>query len=216
MKQTDILEHLHLSLENQTRLLQQIKLFEYSKRGIVIHKGQAVSGAFMVLAGKLRVFTYSPDGPEATLYTLGPGDTCVLTLNCLFNQLRYPAWVQASNNSAAALIPGDLYRDLFAEEESIRDITIEGLSTLVFRLMDELEEVHSCTLEQRLVRFLLNNASTDGWVHITQQELANHMGSSREVIARIAKGLSQQGLISTNRGKIHLINAEALARHTAP
>lgn len=216
MDTAQLLELLQLSPSNAKLLEHRTKQFVFDRPGPVIHKGQTVSGAFLVMEGQLRVYTYSPDGGEATLYLLRPGETCVLTLNCLFNDLRYPAWVEAVAKSRVALIPGDLYRQLFAEEANVRDATIEALSTLVFRLMDELEAVHHCNLEQRLARFLLNNASTDGVVPMTQQMLANHLGTTREVIARLMQGLNARDMITTGRGKVTLKNDAALAALLTP
>lgn len=216
MSESELVDFLRVSPPNARLLEHRAKRFAFKKDSPVIHKGQAVSGAYLVLEGELRVYTCSPDGAEATLYLLRPGDTCVLTLNCLFNDLRYPAWVEASANSRVVLIPGDLYRQFFAEEATIRDTTVKALSTLVFRLMDELEEVHTCNLEQRLARFLLNNASNDGVVQKTQQMLANHLGTTREVIARLMQGLTARGMVTTGRGKVAVKDAAGLASLMTP
>ena len=109
---------------------------------MVLRKGQAVSGAYFVLTGRLRVFTVAPNGTEATLYFIDPGETCVLALNCLFNDLLYPAWVQAETTTTIVLIPGPVYRTLFESEPVIQNLTVHALSTLVYRLMAELEQVH--------------------------------------------------------------------------
>ncbi len=195
------------------RELQQV---EFQRQTAVIHKGQSVSGAYLVLSGQLRVYTYTPQGTEATLYFIRPGETCVLALNCLFNDLRYPAWVEASPDTHVAVIPGSLYRRLFESEDAVQNLTVTALSTLVFRLMDELEQIHSCNLDQRLASFLLNNASDDGVVAMTQQILAGHLGTTREVIARLIQGFCADGLVSTKRGAVTIIDAERLSRVAAP
>ena len=102
------------------------------------------------------------------------------------------------------------------EEAAIRDTTIKALSTLVFRLMDELEEVHTCNLEQRLARFLLNNASGDGVIRMTQQAIASHLGTTREVVARIMQSLAADGLVVTARGKVTVQNEAGLAALVTP
>ena len=216
MTKPDLAQFVPLSPTNAALLQRRAKEFVFEEAGPVIHKGQPVSGAYLVMDGQLRVFTYSPDGREATLYLLRPGDTCVLTLNCLFNDLRYPAWVEATAKSRVALIPGDLYRQFFVEEAAIRDTTIKALSTLVFRLMDELEEVHTCNLEQRLALFLLNNASGDGVIRMTQQAIASHLGTTREVVARIMQSLAADGLVVTARGKVTVQNEAGLAALVTP
>ncbi len=208
----DVLEnYLELSPQGSQLLREGVQLVELKKQGEVIHKGQQVSGAYLVTRGQLRVFTYTPQGNEATLYFIRPGETCVLALNCLFNDLRYPAWVESSANTQVAVIPGPLYRRLFEDEASVQNMTVKALSTLVFRLMNELEQIHSFNLDQRLASFMLTNANDAGELHLTQQALAGHLGTSREVIARVMQGFNAQGLVETKRGVVRILDSEALA-----
>ena len=212
----ELSEKLMLSLQGKEQLRNHIRQFTFEHSGPVIHKGQAVSGAYVVMQGQLRVYAYSPEGNEATLYLLRPGETCVLTLNCLFNNLRYPAWVDANPNTKVAFIPGDIYRKLFAQEPGIQDTTVKALSTLVFKLMDALEEVKTCNLEQQLARFLLNNANISGELQLTQQELANHIGTTREGIARLMQGFKSAGMVATARGRVCIKDETALASIVTP
>jgi CRP/FNR family transcriptional regulator len=177
----------------------------------IIDKGQDVSGAYFVLEGCLRVFTYTPQGREATLYLIEPGETCILALNSLFNRLLYPAWVQTERATTVAVVPGPLYRELFAHEPKVQDLTVHALSTLVFRLMAELEQIHAHSLEQRLASFLLTHANEGGIVCKTQQEIAGHMGTTREVVARLLGKMTRLRWLETGRGAVRILNRPALA-----
>jgi len=177
----------------------------------LLFKGQRVSGAYFVLQGQLRVFSLAPNGTEATLYRIAPGETCVFALNSLFNDLLYPAWVQAVEETTIALIPGPVFHTLFATEPVIRDLTVRSLSTLVFRLMAELEEVHSYKLNQRLANLLLVHASASGELRMTQQQMASHLGTSREVVARLLSELVAAGHVETGRGSTLIRDATGLA-----
>lgn len=177
----------------------------------LLYRGAQISGAYIVTKGRLRVFSISPSGAEATLYCIDPGETCVLALNCLFNDLLYPAWVATETETSVAILPGPTFRQLFESEPSIQNLTVHALSSLVFRLMGELEQVHFCTLEQRLANLLLLRASAEGILRMTQQELAYHLGTTREVIARLMADLVLKGLIKTGRKEITIINAKGLA-----
>jgi len=177
----------------------------------LLYRGAQISGAYIVTKGRLRVFSISPSGAEATLYCIDPGETCVLALNCLFNDLLYPAWVATETETSVAILPGPTFRQLFESEPSIQNLTVHALSSLVFRLMGELEQVHFCTLEQRLANLLLLRASTEGILRMTQQELAYHLGTTREVIARLMGDLVLKGLVKTRRKEITIVNAKALA-----
>jgi len=201
-----------LSKEGIKLLDQGAVTMRFAESRTVIRKGQQVSGAYFVLNGRLRVFTSLANGKEATLYFVRPGETCVLALNSLFNDLLYPAWVEADAPTAAAIIPGRIYRALFESERAVRDLTLSVMSTLVFRLMDELDQTHTRTLEQRLANFLLVRASGDGLVRHTQQQIAGHLGTSREVIARLIGRIAARGYIVSGRKAVTILQPAMLAR----
>lgn len=182
----------------------------------IVHKGQPVSGAYVVLAGRLRVFTIAPNGTEATLYLIEPGETCVLALNCLFNDLLYPAWVQAEVASSVAIIPGAVYRRLFETEAGIREFTVKTLATLVYRLMAELEQVHGSHHRQRLAQLILHRAASDGTLNMTQQQIAGHLGTTREVVARLMQDFVARGFVRTARGSVSIKDLFALRQVVAP
>ena len=192
---TDVSPSHDLSAASRSQLARGVRYIEYVRDAAVLTKGQRVSGAYVVISGHLRVFTLSPDGQEATLYSINAHETCMFALNCIFNDLLYPAWVTAGSPTRVAMIPGHVFRTLFDSEAAIRDMTVHAYSTLVFRLMSELEEVHYSTLDQRLANFLLLHAKSDGTVQLTQQEIASHLGTTREVIARGLGHLAAEGQI---------------------
>ena len=195
------------------QLLEQGLVCQHLNRAAaVLHKGQPVSGAYIVLDGRLRVFTITPGGTEATIYFVNPGDTCVLALNCLFNDLLYPAWVQAEEATRIVRIPGAVYRQLHEREADIRNLTVQTLSTLVWRLMSELEQLHACTHRQRLANFILQHASSDGELRMTQQVLARHLGTTREVVARLIQEFVGAGLLRTGRGRLYIADLFGLRR----
>lgn len=206
----------HLSVAGR-RLLAQGSITKSTKHAVaILHKGQPVSGAYLVLEGRLRVFTVAPNGVEATLYFLEPGEACVLAINCLFNDLLYPAWVQAETSATVAVIPGRIYKRLFESEPAIQNLTVQALSTLVYRLMAELEQVHSSNTKQRLVQFILLHAGANGTLQMTQQVIARHLGTTREVVARIIQDLVSRKHIKTQRGGILIRDLFGLRRLVAP
>ena len=215
MKSTVTLEQFEpfasMSETGRSQLGRGLHYNHVTDRVTILNKGQRVSGAYVVVEGGLRVYTLSPSGSEATLYLIRPGETCVLALNCIFNDLLYPAWVEALPNTRVAVIPGLLYRSLFESETGVRNLTVQAFSTIVFRLMSELEEIHSFNLEQRLANFLLLHASNEGRVRMTQQLIASHLGTTREVIARVLSGLAAGGFITTGRNLIEIRDPIRLA-----
>lgn len=205
----------HLGDDSLQLLRRGVVTRECAPPAPILHKGTRVSGAYFVVRGRLRVYSLAPDGTEATLYFIDPGETCVFALNSLFNDLRYPAWVQAEEPTTVALIPGPVFRQLFAREPSIQDVTVRALSTLVFRLMAELDEIHAYKLDQRLANLLLVRASADGELAMTQQQMAAHLGTTREVVARLMGEFVAMQAVATRRGRTQILDAAALAGRIA-
>ena len=87
---------------------------------------------------------------------------------------------------------------------------MHALSTLVFRLMSELEQIHSSHDKQRLANFILLHASSGGILQITQQKIASHLGTTREVIARLLQEFVAKGGSSIERGVLTILDASKL------
>ena len=149
----------NLSDDGKALLKRGLHLKVYSSKTTIVEKGQAVSGAFFVAKGKLRVFTITPDGNEATLYFIKPDEFCVFTLKCIFNDLPYPAWVQTETETLIGLIP-----------------------------------------------------SADCSLLMTQSEIAGHLGTTREVVARALRRFVMSDQIETRRGKIIIKRPTEFAR----
>lgn len=201
-----------LSVCGQQMLECGMQLNRFDELKTIINKGNSVSGAYVVVRGRLRVYSISPAGNEATLYFLNPGEVCILALNCIFNNLLYPAWVQTEPDTCVGVIPSLTYRTLFQNEPSIQNLTVHALSVLVFRLMEELEEVHTLSLNARLAKFILLRGAGDGQLRMTQSELASHLGTTREVIAKLLRKMVAAKSVKTLRGSILIEDPDLLAK----
>lgn len=201
----------HLPAPSRQVLTRGLRHRDFPKPTTILSRADVVAGAYIVLVGRLRVYTMSAAGREATLYEIRPGETCVLALNCLFNDVRYPAWVEAAAGTKVAIVDGPSYRWLFEHESGVRDMTIRALSGAVFRLMMALEDVQTRPLEERLATFLVLHASAAGDVNMTQQSIADHLGTTREVVSRLLAAFGKRRLLTRQRSRITLVDPKRLA-----
>jgi CRP/FNR family transcriptional regulator, anaerobic regulatory protein len=179
----------------------------------VLERGDAVDGVYLVTAGTLRVYYLTPEGREATLYWVEQGQTCILALTAAFRQEQYPAWVETDHRSLRyVLVPGELFRRLYDTEPAFREFVFTVLSGRVFELMGKLEELGSLRVEQRLAAFLLAQGEAEGVVRMSQARIAAHLGTAREVVFRAVRSLAARGVVSTTRGQVRLLDAQALAK----
>jgi CRP/FNR family transcriptional regulator len=200
-----------LSVVGRSRLLgatRHVSLPPYTR---VIEQGDEVAGVYLVETGALRIYYISAEGREGTLYWVNPGQSCILALNCLFSRLPYPAWVETDQTEiGVAIISGDAYRELYLVEPSLQRFTFETLSTRLFELMTLLQETASFGLEQRVAAFLLRRSGKSHVLETTHEQVAHHLGSSREVVSRVLRNLARSDAIRLSPGSIVIVDAAKL------
>jgi CRP/FNR family transcriptional regulator, anaerobic regulatory protein len=183
----------------------------------VIQRGDEVGGVYLVEAGALRVYYVSAEGREGTLYWVDAGQSCVLALNCLFSRLAYPAWVETDQvETRVAIISGDVYRQLYLGEPALQKFTFETLTTRLFELMTLMQETASLGLEQRVAALLLRRSVNGQALEITHEQIAHHLGSSREVVSRVLRNLAARGAIKLSHRSIAIEDSTKLRAIVEP
>ena len=177
----------------------------------VIQRGDEVGGVYLVEAGALRVYYVSAEGREGTLYWVDAGQSCVLALNCLFSRLAYPAWVETDQvETRVIIISGDVYRRLYLVEPALQKFTFETLTTRLFELMTLMQETASLGLEQRVAAFLLRRSVNGQALEVTHEQIAHHLGSSREVVSRVLRNLAARGAIKLSHRSVAIEDSAKL------
>ena len=65
-------------------------------------------------------------------------------------------------------------------------------------------------MDRRVASFLLDRSQIRNPIPITHQEIANEIGSSREVISRLLEDFAQRGIVSLSRGEIEVLDVQGL------
>jgi CRP/FNR family transcriptional regulator, anaerobic regulatory protein len=200
-----------LSAAGRSRLLAAARHVTLEPRTQVLQRGDEVAGAYLVERGALRVYYISAEGREGTLYWIDPGQTCILALNCLFARLVYRAWVESDHSETqVAVISGDTYRELFSTEPALQRFTFGALATRLFDLMTLMQETASFGLEQRVAALLLRRAGSANVLETTHEQVAHHLGSSREVVSRVLRNIARSGALRLSPRSITILDAEKL------
>lgn len=166
----------------------------------------------MRLAGRSRVFKMSDSGREILLYRVAAGETCVLTTTCLLGRSCYPASTVVEEAVRDVIVPAHVFHRLMVESEIFRRFVMGNYGDLISNLIVLVDEVAFHALEARLARQLLENAGAGLAVERTHQQLADELGTAREVISRQLKSFEHMGLVSLGRGKLVLQKKDALER----
>ncbi len=169
---------------------------------------QPCLGFPFVLSGAIRVAKVSASGRELPLYRVTPGETCIITSSCLLGNVPYNARGTTESEAVLVMLPQGLFTELLAQAP-FRNFIFNLFAERMADLMRLVEEVAFRKLDQRLAALLLGKGRV---VHATHQQLADELGSVREMISRLLKGFAEQGLVVLGREQIEIRDAAGLRR----
>ncbi|GAB2180203.1 Crp/Fnr family transcriptional regulator [Denitratisoma sp. agr-D3] len=174
----------------------------------VFDGGQPCQGFPFILEGGIRVLKSAANGRELPLYRVLPGESCLISSGCLLGHSDYNARGVTENDTVMVLLPS-LRFDAMLANPAFRQFVFALFGERMADLMELVEEVAFRKLDQRLANLLLGKGHT---LHTTHQQLADELGSVREMVSRLLKGFAEQGLVKLGREQIEILDPAGLRR----
>jgi len=186
----------------------------FPKNTVIINEGDRGDSLFVILSGKVKVYVSDDDGREMILDLYGPGD--YVGEMALDGQPR-SASVMTLEPTSCAVVTRDTLRAAVAANP---DVAMSLISRLIERARIATDNVKNLALMDvygRVARLLLSIAKEqpDGKLvvpeRMTQQDIADRVGASRDMISRIFKDLTIGGYV-TVVDRVITINRKPPAR----
>ena len=182
--------------------------------GVIVYAEAEAERFGVVIGGLLRVYMITGDGREVTVRYVRPGG--LLGGPALVGGPA-PVFVQALSESALYFMDVAQVKRLAREDPAVAWLLAEESVRRLYDILEELAGNTFATVRQRVVRHLLDLAATrpasDGRLTalINQQDLANSVGSVREVVARVLHELRAASLIRTSPGRVEILDPVKLS-----
>jgi CRP/FNR family cyclic AMP-dependent transcriptional regulator len=179
----------------------------------IYQPGQTV-GMHVVLTGMVRVAMSSVEGRQLTIRYARAGD--VLGAPIVVAHAGVPVTVQAVTDVTLARTPPELLWTLAQHDGQVALWLATELGHRLRGLLDELADNAFRPVRARIARHLLDLASDSQSsaaleTRISQQQLADSVGSVREVVARTLAAFKRDGLVATERDRIRILDPQRLA-----
>ncbi len=192
-----------------TEELAAFECIELPANASVFQQGQACENYMLVMGGSVKVFSRTATGRECVLYRITSGEICILTTACVLGGNHYPAEAVTESTVQAKLIPIANFNQLIDSSISFRKFVFNNFSQRLSDLMLKFEQINTESTYYRLQQFLLQQ---DDHIPLTHEQLAQEIGSAREVVSRHLKQLEKLNIITLRRGLILLIDRDKLSR----
>jgi CRP/FNR family transcriptional regulator len=180
----------------------------------LIECGDSTDKFVIVLQGSVKVYETAENGREISLYRVGSGQVCVLTLTRLLLRSNRCAQAVAEQDVRLLAMPPEYFDHLLKESEDFRRYLMTSMAHCITDVIQLISQVSFNQLDLRLARLLLKFAtqSEPGKLRCTHQTIANELGTTREVVSRLLKEFENIGYIKLNRGSIEILDMDGLEK----
>lgn len=179
---------------------------------VVFHQGDACTHYIIVVAGVVKVLGRNANGRELVLYRIENQGSCVLTTSCLLGAEDYPAEGITETEVTAFLIPLAEFQRGITESEGLRRFIFDSYGERLAKLIGLVQEIAFERIEKRLARYLIEHVGAGFILLTSHQEIADELGTAREVVSRQLKMFEQHEWVALSRNQVLFLNKEALQR----
>lgn len=192
------------ALVNEISEIAVLKEFEIGE--VIMRTGQFIKSTVLIVDGAVKVYREGEDGEEFFIYEIESGGACALSIICAARSLKSELKGVVSSPVKAILIPTEKLDNLTHNYKSWYHFVLETYRSRFEELISVVENIAFKNMDERL-EFYLRNLSekrNSKILHITHQEIARDLNSSREVISRLLKKMEHLGFIKMERNHIEM------------
>jgi CRP/FNR family transcriptional regulator len=188
------------------RLLEKGQFSTFEPGKTLMEPGQFVKAVPLVLDGSIKIMRVDEEGKELFLYYLETGETCALSLTCC--SAARPSEIKAIVEEKASLlfIPIQVHEQLVDEFKQWKDFVSTTYQHRFQEMLTVLDAVAFKRMDERLMNYIVTKMKQlkSNELHTTHQEIANELGTAREVISRLLKQLEKKKWIELGRNVIYI------------
>jgi len=179
---------------------------EIEEGDLLMDIGSVISTIPMIISGSVKVMREDEEGRELMLYYVRSGETCAMSLTCCMVFKRSEIRAIAQEKVTMLAIPVD-YMDEWMKYRDWRSFVMNTYRMRFEELLEALDSIAFHKMDERVLKYLTEKANSMNTeeIHMSHQEIAVDLNSSREVISRILKQMERKGLVKLGRNKIQLL-----------
>lgn len=180
------------------------------KAGQLVYRAYDPSRLVLVVEGLSRIFASSAGGRHVTLRYVRPGD-CVGAVSVVMDRQSVNA--SAVTDCELLFLNAELVRHRAQRDAKVGWVLTEAVSAVLTNIIEVSASNVFGSIRERVARHLLDLAVREGdeiLVHHDLQNMADAIGSVREVVGRAVRDLAAEGLITRRDRDLVLEDTSAL------
>ena len=187
-------------------MVQQSLQKDFGSDTELLHVGGTVRHIPLVISGSVKVSRQDAEGREIFLYYILPGQTCAMTLSACYKGETSRINAVTQEQSTLILLPAALIHETTRRFPAWQRFAFDSFGSRYDELLYTLESVVFQQLDERLKHYLLEKSAAlkTTRLQVSQQQIADDLHASREVISRLVRQFEQKGFLRHARGVIEI------------
>jgi CRP/FNR family transcriptional regulator len=204
-----------LSTPATLRLLRGARLVRIPAGAVTHREGETAEHLELVVDGLVRAFVTAPDGRTMTFRYCRCG-ALIGAVSMYASGFRMPAGIQALVRARLLQFSPDVVRRAAHDDPLVAEALLQELADRALAYIHEITGSAFTTVRERIARHLLDLAAQEsrvaGGAHrvlsvaVSQRQLADSVGTVREVVVRVLRDLRDAGVISTHPDHIDILD----------
>ena len=199
-----------LNILQDTVLIEELKSFSdyhtFPPETTILEYHHPIRVLPFLLSGTVKVMGDDNNGNEILLYYIQPGETCIMSILGALNNDNSKIRAIVDEEAEILMIPVEKTQYLVTKYPSWSSFIFKLYHKRFEELLRMVNSIAFTKVDQRLEDLLLNKSKNhkSNELHVTHKQLADELGTAREVVSRLLKQMEKEGKLSLGRNKIKL------------
>jgi CRP/FNR family transcriptional regulator, anaerobic regulatory protein len=196
-----------LEAELVTEMHAKGTILQHEPDTVLLRTGQPIRHTMVVLDGLIKMYRTGDDGGEFFIYHLHPGDACAISMICDRSFKSSTVLARTVLPTTLLAIPIDVTEDWMRRYRSWYHFVVNTYRQRFEELMHTIDHVAFQHMDERLEHYLREhrNSLKTNTLALSNTQIAQDLNSSREVISRLMKKLSEQGKVRLTKQGIEIV-----------
>lgn len=174
---------------------------------VMLDESEYIKYIPIVLQGSIKVFRQDEDGREILLYYIKPGESCVASFLGALSNSTSKIKAVVEDQAEVLILPIHKAVDLIRENPRWLEFIFQLYNKRFEELLSVINAIAFQKVDSRLWDFLLKKVEITKTkeLNITHQQIADDLGTAREVVSRLLKQLEREKKIALSRNKVKML-----------
>ncbi|MDZ7691858.1 MAG: Crp/Fnr family transcriptional regulator [Balneolaceae bacterium] len=187
--------------------IEQCQVQEVPEGTQILDIGSTIRVVPFVIDGAVKVLRSDDEGHELYLYHIQAGESCAMTLTSSLSRDQSQVRAVTLEKTRLLAVPVGVIHSWYERDPIFQTFVLSTFQQRFRELLTTLDNVTFQHIDKRLIQLLSDRTTAleRNILHVTHQELADELNSSREVVSRLLKQMEKKGMVELGRNRIKIL-----------